>query len=263
MWRQLVQFGFIFSSIGGWISLDRRSAYCQKPTEDTQRTGTEDQRPRADVRLYSQLLADQKTTKVADILVDLELGYGALVKVAPDDKLLPFTHFVTQKPLSNPVDATSRINRSAVKAVCEACNEKPYWNLLVNQAHGKVDLNQLDLESYELISARSLIPKEVLAADGKEKLGAIVDMAFDMQSGELLYLVLKSKDLLRAVPLGAFEGKATSESWRIDLPGNLVYQFKPFAMNEIPKAIDRGWTEFISVKYGRNGLQSPNAEHDR
>lgn len=263
MWRQLVQFGFVFSSIVGWISLDRRLAYCQKLTEDTQRTGTEDQRPRADVRLYSQLLVDQEPTSVADIFVDLELSYGALVMLAPDDKLLPFTHFLTRKPLSKPIDSISRITRSTVKALCEACDEKPYWTSLVNQVNNKVDLDKLDLDSYELISARFLIQKEVRAADGKEKIGAIVDMAFDMQSGELLYLVLESKDVFRAVPLGAFEGKATSEAWRIDLPGNLVYQFKPFTMKEIPKAIDRGWTEFISVKYGRNGLQSPSVAHDR
>jgi sporulation protein YlmC with PRC-barrel domain len=261
MWRQLAQFGLIFSSVVGLISLEHRLAYGQKPTENAQRTGTEDQRPRADVRLYSQLLADQKPTKVAEIFVDLELSYAAIVKGAPDAKFLPFTAFFAEKPMSKPVEVISRITRSAVKALCEACDQKPYWNSVVNQANSKLDLNKLDLDSYELTSAKSLIEKEVRAADGKEKIGAIVDLAFDMQSGELLYLVLKSKDGLRAVPLGAFEGKANSESWKIDLPGNLVYQFKTFSLNEIPKAIDRGWTEFVSVKYGRNGLQLPSAAH--
>lgn len=61
-----------------------------------------------------------------------------------------------------------------------------------------------------------------------------------------------------AVPMAAFAQKTLSPTWLLDVPGSAELLKKTFTRGEWPVEIDRGWTEFVHVKYGTapdGGLQ--------
>ena len=149
---------------------------------------------------------------------------------------------------------TQRLTRSEVRTICRQFETVPYWDGVVKE--GESDSREFD--EYELASSSGLLDRQVRSADNMESIGRITDLSFDTRTGELVYLVLtSSENEHRAIPLGAFDGKADSSTWMVDLPSKLIFQFKPFSPTNPPRFIDRGWTEFVAIKYGRNGLQQP------
>jgi len=93
-------------------------------------------------------------------------------------------------------------------------------------------------------------------ADG-EQIGSLTDLGMDVASGTIIYCVIRSEDkTLRAIPLGAFVDRDPKQDWKIELESEQVMMFAPFTGGKPPQNIDRGWQEYVAVRYGRNALQT-------
>lgn len=71
-------------------------------------------------------------------------------------------------------------------------------------------------------------------------------------------LTSSEKDQRLAVPMAAFAQKSLSPTWLLDVPASAKLLKQTFKQGEWPTEVDRGWTEFVHVKYGTapdGGLQ--------
>ncbi len=68
-----------------------------------------------------------------------------------------------------------------------------------------------------------------------------------------------------AIPLAAFVRDSQSAGIRLEIPAESELLKQTFASGEWPKEIDRGWIEFVHVKYGKatlDGLQEVASDED-
>jgi sporulation protein YlmC with PRC-barrel domain len=150
------------------------------------------------------------------------------------------------------------VTRQAIESLFLDFNLKAYW-----LENGKPRIRTALPKSapeFQLLS--SLVGKGVHGKDN-EKIGTISDIAVGLDSGEIVYCVLKSNDKeLRAVPLGAFSSIGAGKHWEIELTKDAVMRFKPFDPMAPPVEVDGGWIEYVAVRYGRDSLQTEPRKPD-
>jgi len=234
--------------------------------------------PASKVRMVSDILddgapdkngvLDKKSIKRQEIVLDLETASAALqvvswkhsdnakeiVAVVPFmENLDPSQATKLARGLSD--EAPRSLNRQLAATVYKEFGRDVYWSKhlerLPADAHGK-----FDRERFELTGFTDLKGKRIVDANG-DLIGSLVDMGMDGESGMIIYCVIQSADKsLRAIPLGAFVDRDPKQDWKIELEREQVMLFEPFADEKTPQKIDRGWQEYVAVRYGRNALQT-------
>jgi sporulation protein YlmC with PRC-barrel domain len=226
------------------------------------------------VRLISELIEERKASNVQlhDFVLDLETGHAALqvvswlhtdgakrvVAVAPFSPNIDVKR-ATQlsKELSSAEPTT--LTRELAATLHSTFGQDIYWSKYISRlqpAAGK----KFDKEKHELVPFATLKDKRIVDIDGGA-LGTLVDVGL-RESGDIVYCVLQSSDgALRAIPLGAFLDRERCKDWKIELKRDQILQFSPYNRREIPQNIDRGWQEYVAVRYGRDTLQEvPKAD---
>ncbi len=219
------------------------------------------------VVLASQVLqrASEHGVTCHELLLDLETAHAALLAVTcpvPDktesfEAVLPWDSSLPDEPL----DAdfwkqlsrmpTEGIDRAFADQVYTSAKRDIYWldDLAESQSAEK-----FDTEKYQLTSLSKLIGQAVQDKSG-ESLGKIVDVGINDSTGAIVYCVLQSSDSqLRAIPLAAFAASGKSKAWTIDLQREQVLAFGTCDLKRPPQSVERGWQEYVAVKYGRKGL---------
>lgn len=219
------------------------------------------------VRLISDLTKqrDDNKIQVKDLVLDLETGHAALqivswrhtngssevVAVVPFFPELDIKK-VTQlaKELTSPDPAA--LTRKLAATIHATFGEAVYWSKYISKLP-KETSNKFDQEQYQLVPFQAIKNKKIVAINGTS-LGTLEDVGLS-DAGEIVYCVVKSSDGCRAIPLGAFLDRERDKDWKIELKPEQVFQFKTFDPKQPPHEVDRGWQEYVAVRYGRDTLQ--------
>lgn len=126
-------------------------------------------------------------------------------------------------------------------------------------------------ERYGLTSLRGLLPVALVNPQG-ESLGRVVDFGATSnrvaEAGDrrLRYAVVEygppDARLRTAMPLGAIVAGPDQPKWLCELPRQTFAEMPTFAESSWPTAVDRGWIEYIAVRYGsatQAGVRSQTA----
>lgn len=201
--------------------------------------------------------------RLANVLLDLERGRIAAWLIATQGHavVLPFTALqdppkqgvielamTARRELMNlpPVDPR-QVDRRDVQAALK---------ILDPTARPEKDSSH-DTAWGPLVGITDCIGSNVEDAEGQH-VAVVVDVGA-LSDGTLQYVVLRKHgeppgaDLL-AVPLGAFVLSADNQTWSVDLPSELIVKRTPLQYDEStwPSDVDRGWEEYVRVKYGRS-----------
>ena len=98
-----------------------------------------------------------------------------------------------------------------------------------------------------------------------KEIGNVKTAVINTEHASIAYLLVEMAvdKKLRAIPLGAFEYYYAADAWKINLAGERIAKFPPVSADELPKQLDRGWVEYVAVRFGRNTLQDPVAVEGR
>lgn len=230
------------------------------------------------------LRGNKELGTVADLAIDLETEHVALLLIALpgadaqakqeflavptavfdfDEKRAVLKPEVSEAMLAAArrfATKATRINRKWAAEEYASFRRDVYWadfrdRVKKEQPNRKFDEERPELTLYSQI-------RDIAVADEKDRsIGKIVDLAVDGKQNVVAYVAYDANDSdagLRAIPLGAFEASEGAKQWQIMLPEESVNRFAAFpAGSDWPKQIERGWVEYIAVRYGRGGLQSP------
>ncbi|MGE0610054.1 MAG: hypothetical protein AB7O62_23385 [Pirellulales bacterium] len=97
--------------------------------------------------------------------------------------------------------------------------------------------------------------QEVRAPDN-QRLGRIADLAIVPDTGAIAYVALETPDsrtnTFHPVPLSAFIVPPGQKDWLLELPRENINETATFTLPDWPQTIDRGWAEYVFVRYGRS-----------
>jgi len=218
--------------------------------------------------LQKQLKKDREAIgKVEDVAFDLETEHLALLiasnRTSDDSKryaLVPFIpgdrliQFDWEKKLTLQTLPPS-VARAEAAELYRDYKQAVYWidfaKKKLADSKASFDEKGFSLTFYSTLKRRSVVDSE------GTPVGEVDDVAVKSSNGEILYIVMLSSNAeSRAVPLGAFVSEEGSDHWSIDLTAEQILKFQPFQAKSRPIRVDRGWEEYVAVKYGRGGLQT-------
>ncbi len=253
---------FMVNVLAGRVAIAQNEAATETPSTAADTT----------IRLLSEMMkdgADGKNSVVKkEIVLDLETGNVALQVVSwkhtKDGQeivaVVPFMENLEPEQASKLARGLSEekppsMNRQLAATVYKEFGRDVYWSKYLERlpadAHGK-----FDRERFELTGFTELKGKRVVDAEGVS-IGNLADIGVDEASGAIVYCVVQSEDKSqRAIPLGAFVDRDAKKDWKIELQREQVMMFEPFGVGTTPQQIDRGWQEYVAVRYGRNALQT-------
>jgi sporulation protein YlmC with PRC-barrel domain len=221
--------------------------------------------------------------KIADLALDVETEQVGLVIVAPtatdgkaaDDRYLAIpaaildlsgSDAVVHKSVTDAMVAaarrfslkTTRINRQWAGEEYALYRRDPYWAAYRERHRKAYPDRKFDEVAPELTLYSALLKLPVTDLTGR-KIGTIVDLAFDTAEASVAYAAFDAsadEQGLRAIPLGAFETARAGKAWQIRLEEPSIVKFPAFAADSAwPTQIERGWVEYVALRYGRGGVQ--------
>lgn len=219
------------------------------------------------VVLASQVLqrASKHGAKCKQLVLDLDTAHVALLTVAwqrpgqaeMEEAVVPWCSAIPDDQLDSAFwkelsrVPTEGINRDFVSQVYSSAKKEIYWSDILADAKGA---DKFDAKDYQLTTFSQLVGQGVKDKSG-EPIGKIVDLGINDTTGAIVYCVLESSDSkFRAIPLAAFVASEKSKAWTIALDREQVFAFETCDLSKPPQAVDRGWQEYVAVKYGRKGL---------
>jgi sporulation protein YlmC with PRC-barrel domain len=221
-------------------------------------------------KLAKLKLADDKGTEIGqvdDLLLDLGAGRVALVLVSPADGkgqvLLPARRLVfpqddkplTLKPGTAPLASTERwknegtntkFKRAQIAAIYQRDGQKMY---------------RYEEDAPDTTAWFSGLAEQKVANTKGAEIGSVVDMAVTLPAGAIAYAAVScncfadSEQKLFPIPLSAFVVEPGATAWMLELPLDIVERTPTFAKDAWPTTIDRGWVEYVHVRYGRSPLE--------
>jgi sporulation protein YlmC with PRC-barrel domain len=91
-----------------------------------------------------------------------------------------------------------------------------------------------------------------------DDLGTIADLAIARQTGLIAYAAMAcsclpdTADKLFPIPLSALMVKPNAQAWELELPIDVLAGTPTFPVDQWPEKIERGWVEYVHVRYGRS-----------
>lgn len=214
---------------------------------------------------------------VSDIVIDRNFGCVALIAVRSNQSpaLVGSSYFVPPESVSYSVEkdrltcaASSKemkhfgdltksgpmalIKTSAMAKLYEGYQATPYW-----KAADETD-SRLSLITVDELDGR------IVRDSDWQVVARVQEILLEPQGNwRVAYLSLGAiagadRKQRLAVPMAAFALKQLSPTWLLDVSSSAELLKKTFPRGEWPTEVDRGWTEFVHVKYGASldgGLQ--------
>jgi sporulation protein YlmC with PRC-barrel domain len=214
---------------------------------------------------------DEDAGMIKDLVWDLDTGHLAFVVLATGNTAtadkgqlalpvrafqnLAAAHELTVKVPGNELKSAPRLaeddnslTRRQATAIFEHFRLAPDWK----------DRQRI-YDSDQLVRASQLQNEDVLNGEGKV-LGHIKDFAITAH-GQVAYVaVARADDKLYPVPLSGFVVRRDDLKWVLELPKDIFDETPAFAATNWPKALDRGWLEYVHVRYGRSVFDGVNRE---
>ncbi|KAA5545457.1 PRC-barrel domain containing protein [Roseiconus nitratireducens] len=223
---------------------------------------------------------DDSLGSVADLVLDLQTSQAALALCAyrdpPQDAeamlALPITAWAFDRanaikkpwltdemirqssPVTPPFD---RFDRRLAGEQYQQFDQPPYWLAFVDRQQAKDPNFEFDTRDFKLVLFSSLKDTAVVSSEN-DVVGTISDLAIDPISSQIAYAVMDTaKDRAKrfAIPLGAFVA-TDDQRFKIELGRDEILKRPTFRESNLPKVVDRGWIEYVAVRYGREGVQN-------
>lgn len=225
------------------------------------------------VGVAKDLALDLETGHLALVLVKLSgldeksQGYLAVPPAAIEisEKGLQLKQNVEDSRLANarrlPESAYHRqLNRGWAEQQFNLFQRQPYWVREV-KVQGKDSSKQpIDNNShkkhYMLTLASKLNGIQINDKDGTS-IGTVKGFAVVPGDGRIVYAAVKlSEDdaKLYPVPLGAFVVDQPEQPWSVELARETVADTPGFTADNWPDQVERGWIEYVHVRYGRAAI---------
>lgn len=157
--------------------------------------------------------------------------------------------------LSGPVSLNQT---KALAKLYTTFNTQPYWDTKAKQSNNR-----------SLIAVDELDNRIIRDADWRQ-LGRVKEvMVVPHGKWQVAYLSVgdfvqgKTSSDRVAVPMAAFVRQTLSPTWLLEVSADAELLKQTFRKGQWPTEIDRGWTEFVHVKYGTNpsgGLQQSSIQ---
>lgn len=215
---------------------------------------------------YKKRLAAEKKAEVADVYFAADSGRVLFVlwDSAGKQYLAPLE--VSSKPpatssMPDPklIAATEEFSKSDRPSVGSLNAFLHNFYPAVTAPRELLDAN----EKSEVLKASRVVDSRVVA-QGDEALGTITDIVIERPDHRIAYLLVRDEQQrTQAVPLGAFEYTYSDSAWQIDLEPKFYRSMPTVKSDELPKQVDRGWLEYVRVRFGRNSIQDPAAVEAR
>ncbi|MGD9646429.1 MAG: PRC-barrel domain-containing protein [Pirellulales bacterium] len=204
--------------------------------------------------------------KVDDLLLDLGAGHVALVLVSPSDGqgqvLVPASRFkftgdasqLSLKPEGQPLDKTERWKNEGVNTGFNRAQIAKLYE------RDKQPLYHVEPDAADVTGWFSGIAEQQVHNTQEVEIGSVVDLAITLPDGAIAYAAVScdcfadSEQKLFPIPLSAFVVKPGAKAWILELPLDIVERTPTFAKDAWPTEIDRGWVEYVHVRYGRSPL---------
>lgn len=199
--------------------------------------------------------------RVADVALDLDSGRLALLLVAPP--LSGAMHL-----LALPAEGVQPgVMTLAVPSASDAIENSPRYRLMAGpetltrdwaaksyEHFGREPLWAIDdADDRRLTLASTLFDLPVTDSSGKE-LGRIEDLALVLDQAAVGYVALRMNGQPRGkmfpVPLSAVVIDPETGNWVLELPKGVLANAPSFDANQWPERIERGWVEYVHVRYG-------------
>lgn len=229
--------------------------------------------PQSILRMVDAQLKDSEPAiagRLSNVVLDLEAGQISawLVETDGHTMIVPFNAFQSL-PKQAVIELTARVRQSWTSL--PTVGRRTVDRTLVQSALQSLDSQAIaeapadvDTPLGPLVAITECVGAVVRDADGRQ-VATLIDISA-RPDGTLQYAVLEkvpdgAEMEILAVPLGAFVLSAGNQVWRIDLPSELIVKRTSIQRDEAtwPVDVDRGWEEFVRVKYGR-GLRG--VRHD-
>ena len=284
---RLKEFAFTLACLGLFTAAQRQEGAQSRPDSGskTQKSGEQAPVPRNaqgepqldDVQQASSLIGKpiqvpgSPGAKVADVLLDLNAGRVALVLAkenGPSFFALPpaalgfdaKTKALTTKATNEQLNAASwdanHSDRQDLDKIYQLFVQQPYTQKQQKTAPQRPER--------KLVSVTKVQGVPVHNAKG-EPLGKVSDVGIALAEGLIAYVAVScscfddASGKLFPVPLTAFVIKPDAKAWILELPLDVLANTPTFAEKQWPEKIDRGWVEYVHVRYGRSPFGG--AEH--
>jgi len=223
---------------------------------------------------------------VADVVLDTEFGELAFISVRNMEKVARIDNVfflpphcleswnhddglsvnITREPIAHGRSKAKTLQPSLVfpgklAELYQQFNAKPYW-----PAERAQDM-RLNLVGIDEMDGR------VIRDTHRQKFARVDDVLLAPdQNWKVAYLSLRDLAGLSdgkqrvAIPLAAFVRDSQSAGLTLEIPAESELLKETFVAGDWPKEIDRGWIEFVHVKYGRatlGGLKEIVDDEDR
>lgn len=216
---------------------------------------------------------------VRDLALDLETGHVALTVVGDSkdgrEEFLVIPPRLLKEDRSRRLtllrnadgprlavaDLEESLQRGFAGARYRAFGEEPYWSLpKIGEKVSAGEIPKWD-EHYRLTLLSKLSGTKVVDKNG-HPLGPLMGFAFSPKSGQIVYAAIRldenDSDRHLAIPLSAFvvpsEDSGSPATWQIELSSEIVQDTPGFDARHWPTELERGWIEYVHVRYGRSPL---------
>ncbi len=214
-------------------------------------------------------VADERGTAIAtvdDLLLDLGAGRVALVLVSPSDGkgqvLVPASRFAwTQDATQFKLKAGGKPLASIPRWKNDGTNTEFTRDQIaeIYRRDGQ-RMYRVETDDSDLTAWFSGIPEQKVENTAAAEIGNVVDMAITLPDAAIAYAAVScncfadSEAKLFPIPLTAFVVTPGAKAWILELPLDIVERTPTFSKDEWPTVIDRGWVEYVHVRYGRSPL---------
>jgi hypothetical protein len=114
-------------------------------------------------------------------------------------------------------------------------------------------------DAYAFASLKQVRDMPVTNNSGDD-MGRIVDFAVARDTGLIAYAAMAcsclpdTADKLYPIPLSALVVKPDAKAWILELPIDVLAGTPTFPVNDWPEKVERGWVEYVHVRYGRSAF---------
>lgn len=210
-----------------------------------------------------QMPGARAQAKVEDVLLDLNTGRVAVVVFKAEGQsqfaLPPTALSVDAKTKSLTSKVTSEQLKTAAWDAGQSDKQQldKLYQLFGQEAYPQKQEPAGKRVDRKLVSVAKLQGVPVHNTKG-EPLGAVSDVGIALNEGLIAYVAVSCSCFddaggkLFPVPLSAFVIKPDSKAWILELPLDVLANTPTFAEKHWPEKIDRGWVEYVHVRYGRS-----------
>lgn len=204
---------------------------------------------------------------VQELILDLATGHLAALVIDAGDPTAPQLLLLPPQVVQiseNALVVTKEISAKARKQLAAenltaALNKQklaaiyPALGVVAPAQADSAEAAQNEVSEIELLSQ---VRGTSVVNQDEQALGTVEDLAIDLKTGIIAYAALdcpdRNRECFYPVPLPALVAQIKKAAWVLELPEEIFAKMPTISREQWPEKINRGWVEYIHVRYGRS-----------